>query len=623
MKRILVSVLLVFTLVISSICSVGAENYSLEQLKDFATNIPVQIPISIAAKTTSGEYSNSLSVYSGTSIDLKATLDLNATNGVKEFLTDAETKTADGVFDAIKGNNVSGSFTVNVNWGSLVEPEGFSDTSITIDSFKMVKADDTEVSADSLFNIADGDDAVEVNTDTNTATIKIVFDSGLTLETLKANCPKAIYLEVAGFKSAETVTVTGTIDATTSIVGVHEAEESINYNFTYTSAVVSKRSSGGGGGSVSTKPETTTDPETGDKTTVTENKNTGTTTTVIEKTDGSTTTVVEKKDGTTTTTEKDVQGTVTETVEKPDGSSTTSVEKADGSTSTTIADAEGYSKTEVELSEKATDTEKTTVELPMAPVKTTNNAEKASVVNVKLPENVTAEAPVNVVVPVENVTPGTVAVLVNEDGTTEVLRTSVTTENGVALSLTGSATIQIIDNSKDFVDTDNHWAKDSIDFATSREIFKGTSETTFEPETGMTRAMFTQVLHNIEYNPEHTFDGSFHDVEEHHWYEDAVHWAADEGIVTGYANGHFGPEDTITREQLAAMLWRYAGKPEASIELNFTDADKVHDYAKVAMMWAVENGIINGTTPTTLSPGGIAIRAQVATMLQRFCALAF
>ena len=131
--------------------------------------------------------------------------------------------------------------------------------------------------------------------------------------------------------------------------------------------------------------------------------------------------------------------------------------------------------------------------------------------------------------------------------------------------------------------------------------------------------MLAVVLHRLENTPDHNYTGSFTDVAEDSWYEDAIHWAADNGIVGGYGNGLYGPNDNITREQLAVMLWRYAGSPDSSHGLShFVDEDQISNYARVALAWANENGIINGKGNNILDPKGNATRAQVAQMLKNF-----
>lgn len=113
----------------------------------------------------------------------------------------------------------------------------------------------------------------------------------------------------------------------------------------------------------------------------------------------------------------------------------------------------------------------------------------------------------------------------------------------------------------------------------------------------------------------------YRDVEPGLWYTEAVRWAASEGVVSGYGDGYFGPSDHITREQLAVMLWRYAGSPSADdAELRFTDLDKVSSYALDALRWAVEKGILNGYGNGQLDLQGYATRAQAAQMLKGFFA---
>ena len=111
----------------------------------------------------------------------------------------------------------------------------------------------------------------------------------------------------------------------------------------------------------------------------------------------------------------------------------------------------------------------------------------------------------------------------------------------------------------------------------------------------------------------------FTDVDGGAWYAEAVRWAASEGIVEGVSASEFAPDAEITREQLAAILWRYAGEPATAANLAaFTDAASVSAYAADATAWCVEQGIITGTTATTLAPQGAATRAQCAAMLMRF-----
>ncbi len=357
----------------------------------------------------------------------------------------------------------------------------------------------------------------------------------------------------------------------------------------------------------------------------------GSTTTIVTRPDGSrveTTTepnddktVIEsRKDGTSTTTITNKAGDRIVTDYKRDGSSVTQSRMADGTSATTTVDRNGLLEAQVKLSNKAvTESVKhdRPVELPMPPVEVTRNTRNAPVVKV----DTGSKAKVEVSVPVKWSTPGTVAVVVRKDGTEEVIRKSVSDRDGVTFSVSDDATIKIVDNSKSFVDTNGHWAQDAIDFATSHELYSGTSDMTFSPDQGMTRGMLAVVLHNLENNPQSYGYTSFGDVKGNAWYADSIRWAAEQGIVSGYGNGSFGPDDQISREQLAVMLWKYAGKPSSHTSLNFTDAALVSDFAQDAMKWAVENGIISGTGYHALSPKDTATRAQVAAMLMHFMEL--
>ena len=223
-------------------------------------------------------------------------------------------------------------------------------------------------------------------------------------------------------------------------------------------------------------------------------------------------------------------------------------------------------------------------------------------------------------VPAENAGPGTVAMLVHEDGTRETIRKSVAKDGAVDIPLNGSATVEIVDNSKAFSDVPpENWAADAVAFASAHELFNGTGETTFSPDQDMSRGMLATVLYNLEGRPDQDAAGEFSDVSSEAWYADSVAWATENGITSGYGDGQFGPDDSVTREQLAVMLWRYAGSPEASgRDLAFTDADQVSGYARGALCWAVEKGILSGYADGQLAPGKTATRVQAAQMLKSF-----
>ncbi len=167
------------------------------------------------------------------------------------------------------------------------------------------------------------------------------------------------------------------------------------------------------------------------------------------------------------------------------------------------------------------------------------------------------------------------------------------------------------------------WFYISVRYAWNNQLFKGTSEKEFSPAMNMTRAMLTTVLYRIEGEPKVKSSSVFEDVKDGMWYTDAVIWANENNIVKGYGKGIFGPDDFITREQMAVMLHRYAtGKGlaanESTYKLNFSDATQISFFALEAMKWAVESGLIQGNTPTTVNPLGKATRAEVATIFMRY-----
>ena len=163
------------------------------------------------------------------------------------------------------------------------------------------------------------------------------------------------------------------------------------------------------------------------------------------------------------------------------------------------------------------------------------------------------------------------------------------------------------------------WYHEAVDYVLRNNLMGGYGNGLFGPNDTLTRAQFAQILYNKEGRPAVTGGGIFTDVAPSAWCAPAITWAAERGIVGGYGNGMFGPNDNITREQLAVMLWRYAGSPAATDkELHFNDADKASGYALDALRWAVENGVMSGKGGGILDPKGLATRAQTAQMLKNF-----
>lgn len=171
----------------------------------------------------------------------------------------------------------------------------------------------------------------------------------------------------------------------------------------------------------------------------------------------------------------------------------------------------------------------------------------------------------------------------------------------------------------------NAWYTDAVAYVYRHDLMAGYGENLFGPDDDLSRAQLCQIIYNMEGQPATSGSSVFTDVADGAWYADAVTWAASQGIVGGYGNGLFGPEDNITREQLASILYRYAQSKgydtsvgENTNILSYTDALEISEYAIPAMQWACGAGIMEGNAGY-LTPQGDATRAQVATMLMRFC----
>lgn len=163
------------------------------------------------------------------------------------------------------------------------------------------------------------------------------------------------------------------------------------------------------------------------------------------------------------------------------------------------------------------------------------------------------------------------------------------------------------------------WYYDAVVYVYKNGLMDGTGPAAFAPTTVLTRSMAAQVLWNLADSPAVPGTAGFTDVPSDAWYAGAVNWSASRGIVTGYSTGAFGPEDAVTREQLAAMLYRYAGTPEPTGSLDgFNDKDAVSDYAADALCWAVDEGLLTGKGGGWLNPAGTATRAEMAAILMRF-----
>ena len=171
--------------------------------------------------------------------------------------------------------------------------------------------------------------------------------------------------------------------------------------------------------------------------------------------------------------------------------------------------------------------------------------------------------------------------------------------------------------------SESHWFYDDVYFTVSNGLFHGTGENTFSPNASMTRSMLVTVLYRLEGQPVVTGGSTFMDVKPDQWYTDAVIWAARNGIVEGYGNNLFGTNDNVTREQIAAILYRYAAYKGYDVSganklTHYSDYSELSLYALNAMKWANAEGLISGRTLTTLAPKATATRAEVAAIFHRF-----
>ena len=320
--------------------------------------------------------------------------------------------------------------------------------------------------------------------------------------------------------------------------------------------------------------------------------------------DGSTTKTETRRDGSVTQTTTAKDGSVSKTETKKDGSSVTENKAADGSTGTVKTDKHGQTEAKTALSNKAIEDAKKNGEAVKAPVEVeaTRNSSTAPTVKVELPKGA---GETKVEIPVSNVKPGTVAVLVHPDGTEEIVKNSIPTEDGIQLTVDGNATVKIIDNSKDFIDTRNHWAEDAIDFVSARGLVNGMTDTIYAPNNSTTRAQLWTIL--ARQNDADLSGGAT-------WYEKAQNWAKDKGVSDG-AN----PNAAINRAQMVTMLWRAEGQPAAGGAASFTDVSADTYYAG-AVSWAVENGITTGVGGGRFDPAATCTRAQIAAFLTRLYA---
>lgn len=171
----------------------------------------------------------------------------------------------------------------------------------------------------------------------------------------------------------------------------------------------------------------------------------------------------------------------------------------------------------------------------------------------------------------------------------------------------------------DFTDVPaDAWYADAVNYVQEHDLMTGTGGTEFSPNSTMTRAMLATVLYRVAGNPTVSGNDAFTDTSDNAWYSKGVLWASQQGLVDGYGNGLFGTNDPVSREQIAAILWRYAGRPVAENGTGFADESTIASYAMTAVDWAKANGIISGVGGNRFAPKNSATRAQVAAILHRY-----
>ena len=555
------------------------------QLIDGATEPVYQLPADLSV----GEYTYRVTFTAdGYSKSADITITITATNKIvptgeptlsTETLTYGQAlsaiKLSGKLHDTVNNKDVEGTFTwvdstVKPNAGSYeaawkftpADGDTYAETTgtVTITVNKAKPTGEPVYTKITAANKTLKDAALKPNTSWPTGTIQWVDKDGKELENtteVKANTAYKWIFTPTGADAGNYTTATGELTLYSVSTG-----------------------GGGGGGSSSgstRKTETTTKP------------------------DGTKVETVTKPDGTTIKTETKKDGSVSKTETKKDGSSVTENKAADGSTGTVKTDKHGQTTAETTLSSKAIETAKKSGEAVKAPVEVeaSRDSNTAPTVKVELPKGA---GETKVEIPVSNVKPGTVAVLVHPDGTEEIVKNSLPTEDGIQLTVNGGATVKIVDNSKDFADTRNHWAKDAIDFVSARGLVNGMNDSIYAPNASTTRAQLWTILarqNDADLNGGNT------------WYEKAQLWSKDKGVSDG-AN----PNGTIDRAQMVTMLWRAAGQPTAGGTANFTDVPADSYYAN-AVSWAVEGGITAGVGGGRFDPNSTCTRAQIATFLYR------
>ncbi len=394
-----------------------------------------------------------------------------------------------------------------------------------------------------------------------------------------------------------TATQSGTRHRSCTVCGYEMVRESIPATGGGSSSGGNSSSGGGGSSSGGSSSNTTTSVQNpdGSTTSTSIDKATGTVTETTKRPDGSKTVVETQTDGTVTTTDTAKDGSTVKTVARPNGTTETTIKQADGLTAT-VQESQHSATADIHIpSRTAEENLGGSVVLPIPPL----SGENASIT-----VHTGTAQPILVEIPIDGNDATTVACLVNEDGSETILRTALLAGGHITVSVPDGATVHIRDNEKNFQDVQGHWAENAISFVAARELFSGETSSAFAPEDSMSRAMLMTVLARL--------DGV--DAAGETAYQQGMSWAVAQGISDGQ-----NPDGLVTREQFVVMLYRYAGTPAATNrELHFSDSEKINAYAREAVLWATENGILNGYEDGSFAPNGSATRAQAAAMLARY-----
>ena len=495
------------------------------------------------------------------------------------------------------GGSSGGSSSSSGNDYTPSTPSNTTTTTTTTDTGAVTNADGSKTDSTSKTTETKNADGSTTAKTTETATTTATDGSknetkAETSTTTKQNSDGST---TATTTATETSTTTAADGSKTTTETKTEAKETLNKS---------------GNGTVEAKTTETVKDESGKvtETTVTESRGT------VETTADGTKTTVTTNTATTTNAATGEQTTVV-TTEK-------TVEAANGSTGKVVSDQGGNTvSVEAKISESAAQTATRSGEAVTLPVevKAASNAAEAVAVEISVPESAKN---VKVEIPVENMTPGTVAVIVNADGTEEIVKTSTTGENGVVLTLESGASVKVVDNAKEFSDVKgDEWFANNVAWSSSHEVMNGMGDGTFAPDAPTTQGMMEQILYNIDGNE------LIAPAEGEDWWAAADGWAANGGVTAGLGETH-DPAAPATREADVLMMYNYAMSKgydvSARADLSkFSDESGVSAEARDAMAWAVAVGLINGSTDENgniiLDAQGVATRAQVSAIVERFC----